>query len=195
MAAQAGEGPKQRGGVVPVDYALSRIREEPVLLALYSYWDSVRNGKDVPDRADIDPVDMPCFILPHLAMTDVDDGMRFKVRLVGTEIVRHHQHDTTGKFAAEYMEGAYLEYITSLYVELRASRRPVFSESIFRHIDTNFKTSRLILPLTHGGSAVAIALMGQIFQPLDAQPEAPLTVPLDSASLEIVSRITLPSEA
>jgi hypothetical protein len=180
---------------VSVDYALSRIQEEPVLLALYTYWDSVRRGKDMPDRADIDPVDMPRFILPHLAMTDVDDGMRFKVRLVGTEIVRHHQCDTTGKFASEYMEGAYLEYIASLYAELTASRRPVFSESLFRHIDTNFKTSRLILPLTHGGSGVGIALMGQIFQPLDAHPGAPLTVPLDVGSLEIVSRITLPSEA
>jgi hypothetical protein len=179
---------------VSVEYALSRIGEEPVLLALYSYWDSVRSGKEMPDRTDIDPIDMPRFILPHLAMTDVDDGMRFKVRLVGTEIVRHHRRDTTGKFAAEYMEGAYLEYITSLYVELRASRRPVFSESIFRHVDTNFKTSRLILPLTHGGSAVGIAFMGQIFQPLDAYPGAPLTVPLDVGSLEIVSRITLPSE-
>jgi hypothetical protein len=180
---------------VSVDYALSRIRDEPVLLALYSYWDGVRRGKDVPDRADIDPVDMPPSILPHLAMTEIHEGMRLKVRLVGTEIVRNHQRDTTGKFASEYMEGPYLDYITSLYAELQASRRPVFSESLFRNIDTNLKATRLILPLTHGGSEVRIGLLGQIFHHLGSRPGVPLTVPLDFSSLEIVSRITLPSEA
>ncbi len=182
-----------------VDYALSRIRDEPVLLALYAYWNGARRGKDgrdkdVPDRSDIDPVEMPRFILPHLAMTEIQEGLRLKVRLVGTEIVRNHQHDTTGKFANDYMQGAYLDYITSLYAELQRSRRPVFSESIFRHIDTNPKTSRLILPLTHGGSEIRIGLMGQIFHYSGGHPGT-LTVPLDAASLEIVNRITLPQEA
>ena len=92
------------------------------------------------------------------------------------------------------MQGAYLDYITSLYAELRRLRRPMFSESIFRHVETNLKTARLILPLTHGGTAIRIGLMAQIFQYVGAQPGAPLTVPLDAASHEILNRITLPSE-
>ena len=78
-----------------VDHTLSRIWDEPVLVALYSYWNRVRGDKDAPDRRDIDPVDMPPFILPHLAMTEIDDGLQLKVRLVGTEIVRYSKQDTT----------------------------------------------------------------------------------------------------
>jgi hypothetical protein len=80
---------------MPSTYALSRIQEEPILLALYSYWEAVRGGKDVPDRRDIDPVDMPRFILPHLALTEIHEDGRLRVRLVGTEIARQHRRDTT----------------------------------------------------------------------------------------------------
>jgi hypothetical protein len=177
--------------MVSSDYALTRIREEPILLALYTYWEGVRGGKDVPDRRDIDPVDMPRFILPHLALTEVDDDMRMKVRLVGTEIVRAHRQDTTGKFATEYMQGEYLDYVTSLYAQLRASRLPLFSESIFRHADTHLQTSRLILPLTLGGTEVRIGMMAQIFHHIGAQPVSPMMVPIDVGALEIVNQITL----
>jgi hypothetical protein len=180
---------------VSSDYALKRIREEPILLALYTYWEGARGGKEMPDRRDIDPVDMPRFVLPHLALTDILEDMRLRVRLVGTEITRQHKRDTTGKFTHEYLQGEYLDYVTSLYTQLHRSRAPLFSESIFHHATSNLLTSRLILPLTHGGTAVRIGMMAQIFQFIGTGPVAPLTVPLDVGSLEIVSRITLPSEA
>jgi hypothetical protein len=180
---------------MPSNYALSRIQEEPILLALYTYWEAVRGGKDMPDRRDIDPVDMPRFILPHLALTEIHEDGRLRVRLVGTEIARQHRRDTTGKFTDEYLHGEYLDYVTSLYTQLHASRLPLFSESIFRHADSNLLTSRLILPLTLGGSEVRIGMMAQIFQYIGKRPVAPLTVPLDAGALEVINQITLSREA
>ncbi len=145
----------------------------------------------MPDRRDIDPVDMPRFVLPHLAMTDILEDMRMRVRLVGTEITRQHKRDNTGKFTHEYLQGEYLDYVTALYTQLHQSRRPLFSESIFHHEHSNLQTTRLILPLTLGGAEVRIGMMAQTFKFVGAGRVAPLTVPLDRGALEIVSQITL----
>jgi hypothetical protein len=149
----------------------------------------------MPDRRDIDPVDMPRFVLPHLVLTEILEDMRMRVRLIGTEVTRQHRRDNTGKFTHEYLQGEYLDYVTALYTQLHRSRRPLFSESIFHHATSNLLTSRLILPLTLGGCEVRIGLAAQIFQFIGRRPVAPLTVPLDAGALEIVSQITLPAEA
>jgi hypothetical protein len=179
---------------VSSDYALSIIREEPVLRGLYTYWEAVRGTRDVPDRRDIDPTAMPRFILPHLAMIEIFDGPRLKLRLVGTEIVRQHRRDNTGRFCDEFLSGPYLDYLNSCYVQLQRSRLPLFSESVFRHVDTHMRSVRLILPLTMGGAEVRIGLLAQIFRYSAGDPAA-ITVPLEARALEIVSRISVEAEA
>lgn len=173
------------------EHALRRLSEEPILLNLFTYWDQKRNGRALPDRRDIDPTEMPPTILPHLALMELFPGDRIKLRLVGTEIVRQHRRDNTGRFADEYLKGDYLAYLTALYVELRTKRLPMFSESIFRHVDTHLETTRLILPLTRGGTEVRIALMGQVFRYPGGSTGAPITQPLDAGSVEIVNQIAL----
>jgi hypothetical protein len=172
------------------DYALSCIREEPVLRGLYTYWETVRGTRDVPDRRDIDPTAIPPSILPHLAMIEIFDGPRLKLRLVGTEIVRQHRRDNTGRFCDEFLSGPYLDYLNSCYVGLQRSRRPLFSESVFRHVDTNLRSVRLILPLTLGGDEVRIGLLAQVFRYSGNNPTS-ITVPLEARALEIVNRITV----
>ena len=68
-------------------YAFRRLREEPVLLNLLNYWERKRADKEIPDRRDIDPIEMP-FLLPHLSLIEICENDRLKLRLVGTEIVR-----------------------------------------------------------------------------------------------------------
>jgi hypothetical protein len=173
------------------DYAFRRLREEPILLALLNYWQRKRAGKEIPDRRDIDPVEMPPVLLPHLSLVEICAGDRLKLRLVGTEIVRQHRRDNTGKFADEYLKGDYLTYLTALYVELRTRRVPILTESVFRHPDNHLETTRLLLPLTLGGADVRIALMGQTFRYPGDRPRVPISVPLDAGSLEVVNQIPL----
>ena len=58
-----------------------------------SYWDSIRHGKSMPGRQDIDPGDIPA-MLPFVFLVDVvDEGDDFRYRLVGTDIVRNTKMD------------------------------------------------------------------------------------------------------
>lgn len=140
--------------------------DDAILAPLYCYW-VARCRSGVPDRRDIDPVDMPTVLLPHLAIVDVvEGGVRFRNRLVGTAIVERWGIDTTGRYHDEVMSpGDYSDYIHSLYRDAVQRRAAVYSESFFRW-DTHghLLTRRLYLPLTYGGSGVAMVLVGQTFQ-------------------------------
>src|SRR3546814_6108920 len=61
----------------------------PKIKALYDYWQSIRpNDLALPGRRHFDPLDIP-ELLPNIQMLDVKrDPLRFRFRLIGTEIVR-----------------------------------------------------------------------------------------------------------
>src|SRR5258708_40028204 len=96
------------------DYAFRRLREEPILLALLNYWERKRADKEVPDRRDIDPTEMPPFLLPHLCLIEICENDRLKLRLVGTENVRQHPRRNTGKNAHENPKGTHPPQLTAL---------------------------------------------------------------------------------
>jgi hypothetical protein len=171
--------------------AFRRLREQPILLGLFNYWNHKRAGKDVADRRDIDPTDMPPALLPHLALVEIFDDNRLKLRLAGTELVRQHGRDNTGKYVDEYLKADYLAYITTLYTELRDGRQPIIAESVFRHPGTHLETMRLMLPLTHGGTEIRMGLLGQVFRYPGDRPRPRLSVPLDAGALEIINKIAL----
>src|SRR3546814_19752127 len=73
--------------------------DDRILLNLAAYWSARRNGQVLPQRSDIDPLDMPRRLLPHLVLAEPaggsDGAIRF--RLVGTELVKRIGRDATGK--------------------------------------------------------------------------------------------------
>lgn len=168
---------------------------DPTLGALYRYWNKRRGHRRMPDRRDIDPIDLGPALLPHIGLMDiVDGGKRVRYRLLGTAIVDRWGHDPTGKFMDEEMSGSYREYIHSLYHELVRARAPVFSESVFRWDAQGFlRTRRLYLPLTHGGEDVAIALIGQVFLGPATHPLQPYTAIVERGPVEQSSAVIEPS--
>src|SRR4051794_10782916 len=73
--------------------------------ALYRYWQSLRRGRRLPARADVDPIEIPA-LLPNLILIDVEPSpLRFRYRLVGTRIVSYRAElqipDHTGRYADE----------------------------------------------------------------------------------------------
>ena len=55
-------------------------------LEIHDYWQRLRSGRPVADRAQIDPVDIKR-VLPHLLLLDGGgEPPRFRYRLVGTAI-------------------------------------------------------------------------------------------------------------
>jgi hypothetical protein len=69
---------------VPISYHLD----------LYRHWLGKTNGRVMPARGDIDPVEIPK-VLPHMALVHKPDG-QYRFRLVGTNISEMIGRDLTG---------------------------------------------------------------------------------------------------
>lgn len=138
---------------------------DPLLQQLYHYWQSKRGARAMPGRADIDPAELRP-LLPHLMLTDVvDDGRRFRYRLVGTAVADSFGKNMTGQYVDELMTGAYREFIEGLYRDIIEKKRPVYSESTyFSHQNAEMWAQRLMLPLSDDGETVNMVLSGQTFR-------------------------------
>lgn len=158
------------------------LRADPILLALAQYWGGQRQGRDFPDRADIDPLGMPRCILPHLSLVEISDGgRRARYRLVGTEIVNRLGQDFTGRYASEVMTGDYHLFITSMFRAVYEYRAPLYSESQFRSNMALSRTRRLLLPLgCNRSNRVEQVLIGQTWPPSDCTEMQPLVCVLDA---------------
>src|SRR3546814_18267061 len=78
----------------------------PKIKALLAYWQSIHPaGGGLPGRRHLDPIDIP-ELLPNIWMIDVKRGpLRFRFRLVGTEIVKFTGRDATGCWLDEIYPG------------------------------------------------------------------------------------------
>lgn len=94
---------------VSIDQLIARSRHPRVIgtgfmdrcsrrvLRAYDYWDSKRCGRPLPDRADIDPTEIPD-LLPFVVLTDVlTEPPYLRYRLVGTQQVKVRGLDPTGQ--------------------------------------------------------------------------------------------------
>jgi hypothetical protein len=151
----------------------------PLIRQFAAYWQMKRGDRRAPARSDIEPTEL-CSYLPHMFMLDVvRPGMRFKVRLVGTEMARAGgSENSTGRFVDEVVPPHH-------YPELRDE-----IEDVARHFVLRYKISdmawqgrrharyhRLMMPLSNDQIAVNIVLgIGYLIQAL----EAPVT-PLEAA--------------
>jgi len=71
------------------------------LAVIHSYWQSKRNGRRMPSRADIVPAELTLH-LPQILLADVLDGGRdFRYRLLGTRLTRYFPEGATGKTFTE----------------------------------------------------------------------------------------------
>lgn len=174
--------------------ALSLLGSDPILGTLYRYWNQRRGQRRMPDRRDIDPLDLGPALLPHVGLMDIlEGGARVRYRLLGTKIVERWGSDPTGRCMDEVMSGTYGAYIHSLYRTLVHARAPVFSESLFRWDTEGYlRTRRLYLPLTHGGAEVAIALIGQVFLGPAQHPVKPYTEIVEQPAREQHSEVLEP---
>lgn len=159
-------------------HSIQRI-SHPLIRQFASYWQMKRGERYAPARGDIEPADL-CQFLPHMFMLDViRPDMRFKVRLVGTDMERDSNfYNTTGRFTDEVVP-------PHVYPELRDE-----IEDVARHFVLRYKIAdmawqgrpyaryhRLMMPLSDDQCMVNIVLgIGYLIQ---AQ-EAPFT-PLEAA--------------
>lgn len=137
----------------------------PVLGSLLRYWNAQREGRIMPARPDIDPLEMGPKLLPHLLLCDLQDrGARPRYRLVGTNVVRRWGFDPTGRYLDETM-GPYFAYLGDLLRQLFQERAPIQASCAFRWgVNRELEANHLLLPLSKGELDPAIALVGLTFR-------------------------------
>ena len=135
-----------------------------------AYWQSKRGERNMPRRADIDPVEMPD-LLPYVRLVDVVAPGRYRYRLVGTELEQLHGGlKFTGKFVHEALPPPLANQIVPVYDECVRERRPVFLENTFLAPDRErvARHSRvLFLPLSEDDEVVSMVLVIQHFAAIE----------------------------
>lgn len=68
----------------------------------YRYWNSRRRGRQVPARADLDPMIEIPKLVPNVMLFDVRrEPLDFRWRLVGTRVRQNFWHDYTGRWFSQ----------------------------------------------------------------------------------------------
>jgi hypothetical protein len=122
---------------------------EALLDGLLDYWSSKRAGRIMPERPDIDPVEMGPKLLPHLMITEFrEHGSQVRVRLCGTAAVARLGCDPTGRAIAGTFNAEFSELLLGLHREVYRHATPVFSERTFGWKDgRRLLVQLLLLPL------------------------------------------------
>lgn len=157
--------------------------ERETLIKAFRYWLNIRSDADLPTVDSLDPVEMVSF-LPVVNLIDAvrrDAGaLRFRHRLVGTELVERFHTEHTGAWFDDLYTPAHLVRVLPEYVAAVEERRPVFGDiSLARDGSAILSYRRLLLPLA-GAEGSVIRLMAvfdfnDILDPLsDKDPSLPL---------------------
>jgi len=134
----------------------------PDVLKMLAYWESKRNGRAMPARRDIDPVDIKG-LLPNMMLVDVvDDDRRFVYRLVGTGEVQLRGHDPTGKSVRDGYFAATPSDAEARYQRIVDTKAPYYEEDNFKMVDRYVCEANLFLPLSTDGQTVNMVLVFSI---------------------------------
>jgi len=147
--------------------------------ALHRYWAGKRRDRRMPARCDIDPVEIPGDIWPHIMLLDVvwDDGApRFRYRRVGDVFWRGTGREPTGLFINDVLPqtAGYRRYVVGIYEEMAWRQRAMYTENVFslEGRDTPMSVKRISLPLSNDDATVNMVLAAHVFEHKNLTREA-----------------------
>ncbi len=134
-----------------VNFDPDQISDDRVRRA-FQYWDSLRDGREMPMRTDIDPEAITP-ILPFVLLVDVlEDPLDFRFRLAGTDVVDRYGQELTGHRLSEIDVDGQYEAIFAEYRLTVDRRKPeLFTESFCRDDGRYVSYARLLCPLSKDG--------------------------------------------
>lgn len=131
----------------------------PKLVSLLNYWESKRNGRLMPARADIDVTELRRW-LGELHLLDVlQNPLRFVYRVYGTNVAPPRDADMTGRSVDEFPP-ALRDLVKPGYIEVMTARAPLYRTHTYAAKDRFVRRERLILPLSDNGTDVNMVLTG-----------------------------------
>ncbi len=131
------------------------------LKTLYDYWQDLRcgSGRIAPSRADID---LACImpVLPHMGLFDVEaEPRRYRIRLIGAQIVNWYGCDLTGCYLDEIDFGTGESFTFSLLDKVVDRCVPGYMSGEYTKQDgRTLRYERLYMPLSSDGCTVNMVI-------------------------------------
>jgi hypothetical protein len=137
--------------------------QSATLRKLYDYWEEKRGERQFPARHDLDPLEFR-FALGNIVLVDVEHApMRFRFRLVGTEVVKYEGVDPTGKYLDELHLAELRQMLDGAYRDAVAARVPVHNVRE-RFLDGRMRRFEVLdLPLSADGDTIDMLMIGVSF--------------------------------
>lgn len=138
--------------------------KSPLLQRLHQDWESRRQGRRMPARADFDPVDLK-YVLGYLSLIDVQrDPLRFRFRIHASSVAGRVGFDLTGKDVDAIADVYYRKLVRAHYISVVEQRRPVvefrdrvMTDNVCLHCEI------LALPLGDDGETVDRVMTGMVW--------------------------------
>ncbi|MBI2253767.1 MAG: PAS domain-containing protein [Proteobacteria bacterium] len=121
---------------------------------LRRWWEAKRGARTMPDRADVDPIELKA-LLPYLLISEcLQDPFNVRYRLVGTVVANITGFDITGRDLASLLPPDPTEDWMGHYARVYSTRLPVFGYTTVPTIHGDpFTYEFAIFPLSKGGDA------------------------------------------
>lgn len=150
------------GGANLVDERLRR---------LLGYWSEKRGSRRAPTRGDLDPLEIPD-LLPIVNLIDVlHDPLRFRHRLIGTQVVEVLNRDATGQYVDETLYGSATAEILASLERLTTECRPFRRRSVPSWNGQEWLAHESVeLPLVDDDGRVVMILRANSFTRLEEPP-------------------------
>ena len=139
---------------------------------LFAYWNLKRGTRPAPSRRDLDPREI-ARLLPFLHLIDVEPApLRFRHRLVGSELIDIMGRDVSGKYVGDGLYGPAADEILDTMKTLTKQARPYRRRSRLEWHRSDWLTMEALeLPLIDDNGEVNMILCGRNFTLTD-QPLA-----------------------
>lgn len=118
------------------------------LLRAHAWWQAKRGARRLPDRTDLDPLEIPD-LLPHLVLWErltaaAGASGGYRCRLAGTLMVQIHGHEFTGHSMAQF-HGAKNAEIQPEYDAVARTAEPHYVERTLFWMNKDYQRYRRIL--------------------------------------------------
>jgi hypothetical protein len=135
---------------------------DPDLIRFYDVWVSLRGGRTMPSRKDLDPLNIPPEFLPNLMLIDVfSEPRRYRYRLVGTHVVAASGEDRTGRMFENVGFFRVHPIVVEQYDKVADTGEPLHSPEPFTNLisGSTYDVDRLLLPFSSDDRTVDMLIV------------------------------------
>ncbi len=134
------------------------------LLGLFHYWHGKCQGRVMPARRDIDPIEMRQWLGNLLLVDFPPDPLQYRIRLDGVNLVQFYNSSREGKGVEVMTSEEERRIVLPQYMTVLENKQPAYYESEFVTSEGIVTSQRkLLLPLSEDGQRVNMVLGGIYF--------------------------------